>query len=434
MNIKLFPFLKPIKKTFHPPSDKSITHRALFFGAVNKGRTIIKYPLISGDTKSTINVLKKLGIKIILIGNYLIVDNKNNFVSHEEYIELDCGNSGTTARLLCGYISTRNGNFVITGDESLTTRPMKRVVDPLKKLGINIRSTNNSLPIYIENSSLTKYENILSTFDVSSAQVYTSLVLSSLYTNCKIQIFRTKPMRNHTELMLKNFDINVEKIKSDNVEYDLISPKIISGNYSINVCGDPSSAAFLIALGLLVKGSDIYIENVNVNPTRITFVNVLIKMGADISIINTYVVSNELIGSIHVKYTENLNGIVLNDSNKVSEMLDEIPIFSLIATQAKGTTKIEDVGELRFKESDRIKSIVELFKSLGVTIIELSNGLKIEGDQTILGGVVESNNDHRIVMTAAVASSIAINGIEIKDSHIAEVSYPNFFDIFKNYD
>lgn len=462
----LSPKNKILSNEFVAPPDKSTTHRALFFAALNELNTTIINPLLTGDCITSLNVLKQLGFDfanengVVKINNTpksgydktLFLKNSNEkfeamkFENEEVEIDklrsknsdnnykvLDCENSGTTARLLLGFMINQFGSFKIIGDESLSKRDMNRIIKPLQRFSLNCEVSNGTLPILIKNDDIgiekllennyNKINGYLS-FGVSSAQVFTSLVIACLKSGFPIEIIKQKAMRNHTEIMLKEFGA---EFYSDEKLFQL-SPNKICINKEIKISGDPSSAAYLVALGLLIKDYEVKICDVILNETRITFYKILQTMGAEIILEKVKIVSGETVGNIIARYSPNMNGITVCDKNNVSEMLDEIPIFCLIAATANGETIIKNCEELRNKESDRIKSTIELLQSFGISATETPDGIRLTGKQELnYSRKINSYNDHRIAMSATVGAIVSNTTIELDNPEIANVSFPKFY-------
>lgn len=404
-----------------PPPDKSITHRALILGSISENGMRIKNPLLAKDTLSTMDCLKKLG-KDIRIEEREIIIEPGKLEEPEDI--LYCGNSGTTARLLAGLLSGHDFLSILDGDNSLKNRPMGRIVEPLRKMGaiIYARNRDSFLPMVVKGGNL---KGINFELSIPSAQVKSAIILSSLFAAGETVIEERVKTRDHLERMLKWTGVNLE------VEDKTIRIKgksKISGS-EIGVPGDISSASFFICGAILMKDSRIIIENVGLNPTRTGILNVLKRMGARIEVLDMREQFNEETGEIEVKYSQ-LKGVEI-EGDDIPSMIDEIPIISLIATQAEGITKIKGAEELRFKETDRIKAISYNLREMGAKIEEVKDGVIIEGPTPLKGGKVKSFGDHRIAMTLFMASLIAKGETYIEEFDCVDISYPNFLkDIF----
>ncbi|MDO7976840.1 3-phosphoshikimate 1-carboxyvinyltransferase [Oceanotoga teriensis] len=412
---KILP-LKKIKKIIYIPYDKSITHRSLIFSVISKNKSVIINPLKALDTLSTLKILTKLDCKITEKNNYLeIIPPKKIF----SLVPLDCGNSGTTARLMIGMLSSLKGSFQLIGDDSLSKRPMKRIIEPILKNGGEIISDDNFLPIIIKGKKIKKIEYDLK---IASAQVKSGLILCGL--NCKEQsIIRGRiDSRDHTERILSAFNCDLQ-INSKNIIINPSRPKDIV----LKIPGDFSSASFFITLGVLHKNAEIILKNIGLNPSRTGYLNILKKMGADIEI--NLKDDIEPYGDIKVKSSKLKNVNIPNEI--IPNIIDEIPLLSLCGALSQGEFKINDISELRLKESDRIRSITENFKNIGLKVIEKNETLIIKGDQKIKGGIFNSFKDHRIAMLGGICGLLSEEGVEIKNSECVNISFPNFFDIIK---
>lgn len=412
------PFSKGQKLTGEiiPPPDKSITHRALMVGAISRKGVRIKNPLISGDTLSTVDCLRKLGKSLTMNPKEIII--KPGQLKEPRDI-LFCGNSGTTARLLSGILSGQKFFSVIDGDDSLKRRPMKRVVEPLRRMGAIIfgRENDSLLPISIKGNELHGHEFELT---VPSAQVKSAVILAALLAEGKTTIKEKIKSRDHLERMLKWFGVNLE-VQGNIITVDG-SSQIEGGE--ITVPGDISSAAFLIGAAVLVPGSHIVVREVGYNPTRTGFIRVLQRMGAKISVLKMKEQAKEEVADLEIK-SSSLKATEVT-KEEIPSLIDEIPLIALLATQAEGVTRITGASELRHKESDRIKAICENLKKMGAKIEELRDGIIIKGPTLLRGNQVSSFGDHRIAMTFAVASLITRGETWIEGFDSVQISYPEF--------
>lgn len=406
------------------PSDKSISHRALMIASLTKGLIKIHNFSKGADCLATFDIIQKLGVKAeFLSQNTLLLDAKSFICAPKT--NLYCANSGTTMRLMSGILAGQNFNSVLTGDESLSKRPMGRIIEPLELMGAKIIALKNkntskkdiaTSPIKIFASNL---EGISYHSPIASAQVKSCVLLAGLHANGKTKFTEPHLSRNHTELMLKHLEANISDKNEITIEKSELTPK------DITIPGDISSAAFFIAAALLVKNSEIIIKNVGLNPTRTGFLDVIKTMGAQIEILDEKIISNEIVGDIKVK-TSDLKGCTIQ-GEIIPRLIDEIPIIAVLATQAQGTTVIKDAKELRKKESDRISTLVNELKKLGAKIEELPDGFIIEGETKLQGNVcVESFHDHRIAMSLFVAGLICTKPIIINDFEWINISFPEF--------
>ena len=403
--------------------DKSITHRAIMIGALAEGITNIRGFLKGEDCISTINCFKELGIKIIENENMISVYGNGLYGLQKPKNQLYVGNSGTTIRLISGILSAQKFSSIITGDSSIIKRPMKRIVEPLSLMGANIESNNGFAPLYIKGSNL---KGIEYNMPVASAQVKSSILLASLFTKNKTTIIEKYKSRDHSEIMLKQFGANIS-INNNVIESNPVS-KLIPQN--INICGDISSACFIIVGALITKNSHIIIENVGINPTRTGFLEVLLKMGANIKFLNIKYINGEKVCDIEVKSSKLKACDISGDI--IPKMIDEIPLFALVASLASGTSVVKEAEELKFKESNRIKTISTELNKIGANIIEASDGMIIEGDKIFYGNECESYNDNRIAMCIAIASLVCNESIILNNYECVNISFPNFFDILEN--
>ena len=398
--------------------DKSISHRAIILSSLASGKSMLSNVLISGDTKATINIFKNLGVEINEISNnQLEIHGVGLNGLNESKEPLNALNSGTTARLLIGLLSKQKFESDLIGSTQLNKRPMSRVIDPLVNEGAKISGTGGSLPIKIQPSDYS-FENIHST--KPSAQVKSSFLLASLYHKAPTTISEIVPTRDHTERMLSLMGVNIVRLGNTST----VAPvnEITSIDYLVP--GDPSSAAFLIAIGLL-KSKKVVIKNVLLNERRIGFLKVLKRMNADILLENIENFQNEPVGDIVVKKSK-LQGVTI-DGSEVVDMVDEIPIFTLLASQAEGVTKVIGAQELRVKESDRLAAMENFINELDGEITTFEDGFEINGKQNLQSGVVETLEDHRIAMTAVVANICIDSQIKADNIDCISDSYPDFF-------
>lgn len=400
--------------------DKSLSHRCIMFSAIAEGTSKMTNLLNSGDTKATIDIFKELGVQIIeKDSNTFEVEGVGLRGLSKPNIELNALSSGTTARLLMGLLSKQNFESQLNGSDQLKKRPMKRIIDPLNECGAKIVSENNKLPVKILPS---EYEFETVTTTKPSAQVKSALLLAALYhKNFPTTISELIPTRDHSERMLDLMGVNSFRLGNSIT----IQPVNFLKPINYKVPGDPSSAAFLLAIGVLISDK-LVLKNILLNERRIGFIKTLKKMNANIRIENLQVVQNEPVGDIVVSKSE-LVGVDI-DSSEVVDMVDEFPIFTLLASQAKGTTRVSGAEELRVKESDRIAAMAEFIIELGGTIKVFEDGFEINGDQDLKEGSVNTHDDHRIAMTAVVANICINRGIVANNIDCISDSYPSFFD------
>ena len=402
------------------PSDKSVSHRAVIFSSLAKGTSVIKNFSKGQDPLSSLEICKKLGILAEFKDNlYITSSGKLNTSKTDLY----CGNSGTTMRLMAGILAGQNFNSILTGDESLSKRPMKRIITPLSLMGAKINSNNEKAPLKIVGQSL---HGINYSSPIASAQVKSSILLAGLFADNKTTVTEPYLSRNHTELMLSYMDADISiNGLSVTVAKSELTPKVIE------IPGDISSAAYFIAAALIVPDSEIILKNVGLNPTRTGLLDVLKKMGADIEILDKQTISNELTGDLRIKYSD-LTGCII-EGDIIPRLIDEIPVLAVVATQAQGQTVIKDAQDLRNKESDRIKTIVTELKKLGANIEETPDGMIINGKINLQGGVeAETYHDHRLAMSLYVAGLVCKKEILIKDFDWVNISMPEFDELFSH--
>ena len=407
------------------PSDKSISHRSIILTSLAKGKSEVRNFLVAGDTLTTMNVYRSLGVNIQEKDGVITVEGVNLFGYKEPDDILDMGNSGTTTRLTLGVLAGQKFFSALTGDNSLRKRPMGRVTYPLREMNAKIdgREEGNLLPLSVRGNELSGIEFFNKK---SSAQVKSALLLAGLLTEDKTCVVEKIKSRDHTEKMLLGMgaDITVE----ENEEYKVcITGKKELSPVEIDVPADPSSAAFFAAAAAIVPDSEILLKDVLVNPTRDGFFRKLREMGVEVLYLEEREKVGEKIADVLVKYSPDIKGIKITKED-IPSMVDEVPLLALVATQAEGETIITGAEELRVKESDRIKAVVENLKRIGVEVEELEDGLIVKGKQKIKGGVIDSYNDHRIAMGFAILGLISEEGITIKNADCAFISYPNFFE------
>ncbi len=415
-----------LKGSFELIGDKSISHRAVMFSSISKGHNKISNFLMGKDCLSTISCFRKMGVDIQIDGKDVYVKGNGLYGLQRPEGILDVGNSGTTMRLMMGIIAGNKFDATLIGDDSIAKRPMKRVTDPLRVMGCNIEGKDdaNYTPIKICGGNL---KAINYHMPVASAQVKSALILASLYANDTSFIYEKIKSRNHTEIMLKSFgaDINIENLKIS------VNPVDELFSQDIYVPGDISSAAFIIVSALINKGSEVIIKNVGLNETRTGIIDVVKNMNGNIEIINERLVGGELVGDLLVRYTPNLCATTI-DKDIIPRLIDEIPVIAVLATQAEGTTIIKDAHELKVKESNRIKAMVDNLKVLGADIKELEDGMIIKGKTKLNGGKIKTFKDHRIAMAFSTLNLISDEKIKLDDEDCINVSFPGYFDLIKS--
>ena len=421
-----------VKGTVQCPGDKSISQRVLMIGAFMNQDMKVDGFLHGEDPISTMNALNQIGAAITVDNNGSVQIPKRDFIFCNCDEPLDLGNSGTGLRLMLGFTSGLGLNLSFCGDESLSSRPMNRVLNPLTEMGADIKSLNGKLPIKISSSKLIKqysYE-----LPVASAQVKSSILLAGLVSGSAVEIIEPVQTRDHTERMLENFGANIEIAKKDEKNIIRLWPSNHLNAKNYTVVGDISSAAFLIVAALISNSPGLEITNVGMNPSRTGVLRALEKMGANIEIKNQRLESGEPCADLEVKQSE-LKGVELS-GEIIPNIIDEIPIISIAAAFANGKTIIRDASELRVKESDRLKAVSDGFETLGVKHQNFEDGMTIMGNQNTLQPeepiFIESHGDHRIAMSFLIAGLRCSQSITVKDCKNIFTSFPNFIELISS--
>lgn len=412
---------KGLKGSVTIPSDKSISHRAIMFTSLANGKSIIKNFSKGQDPLSSLKVCKALGIDAEFSNEELIVKSKG--ILSTPQTQLDCGNSGTTMRLMSGILAGQNFNSTLIGDESLSKRPMKRVIEPLSLMGAKIESNEFKAPLKIYGQNL-KPINYFS--KLASAQVKSCILLAGMNIDGQTSFTEPYVSRNHTEIMLKYMGANISVNNTTvTIEKSDLEPK------TIEICGDISSAAYFIVAGLIVPNSKIILKNVGLNPTRTGILEVAEKMDGNVEILDKKNISGEDIGDIQISYSD-LKACTI-EGEIIPRLIDELPVIAILATQAKGTTIIKDAQDLRNKESDRIKAVVTELKKIGADIEETPDGFIINGKTNLKGDTeVETYHDHRLAMSLYVAGLICEKPIAINGFEWVDISFPEFDKLFNS--
>ena len=411
---------KTLKGEVTVPGDKSISHRAVMFGSLADGLTEINGFLEGADCLSTIDCFRKLGINIERNGDTVKVYGRGYRGLTAPSETLDAGNSGTTTRLISGILAGQRFESVLDGDDSLRSRPMKRIITPLSLMGADIsgKNGNDCVPLEIKGRTLKGIDYVS---PVASAQVKSCVILAGLYAEGKTSVTEPAISRNHTELMLKGFGAD---IRSDGLTVTITPGNELVGQ-KICVPGDISSAAYFIAAGLITKNSQILIKNVGINPTRDGILRVALAMGGNIEILNERYESGEKVADLLVSSSE-LHGTEIS-GDIIPTLIDEIPVIAVMAACASGKTVISDAAELKVKESNRIDTVTEGLKKMGCDVIPKEDGMEITGGE-LKGAQIDSYLDHRIAMSFAVAALAAEGETVIKDADCVDISYPGFYD------
>ena len=420
----------PLTGRVRAPGDKSISHRAIIFGAMAEGETIVTGLLEGGDILSTVGAMRALGAKIT---------HSNDGAWHVSGVgtrglttptnDVDCGNAGTGVRLIMGAAAGYNLTATFTGDASLSSRPMARVLNPLREMGANAHGTHSEhgkdrLPVTIESSG--RLTPIDYAPPQASAQVKSAVLLAGLSTKGTTTVREATLSRDHTENMLRAFGVNVTSTpRGAGQVVSLTGPCQLKAT-NIDVPGDPSSAAFAIVAALITPGSDVTVENVMMNPTRTGLFETLVEMGAHFETLNLRRSGGETIADIRVRHSA-LTGVTVPPSRAPS-MIDEYPILAVAASYAKGDTVMGGIGEMRVKESDRIAATCALLKNNGVNVDEYEDGMTVTGGAVKGGGHVLTHHDHRIAMSALILGFNAEAPVDVDDASMIATSFPNFFD------
>ena len=410
----------PLRGELAVPGDKSISHRAVMLGALAKGTTSVTNFLKGADCLSTISCFEKMGIEIEQLPSEILIHGKGLHGLNAPETILDAGNSGTTTRLLSGILAGQAFCTTLTGDTSIQKRPMTRIITPLSQMGGKIESLsdNGCAPLKITGHPL-KPIHYLS--PVSSAQVKSCVLLAGMYADGITKVTEPYLSRNNSELMLRSFGADVI---SEGTTAAITGNPVLEGQ-NVIVPGDISSAAYFIAAGLLIPGSEILIKDVGINPTRDGILKVCADMGADIQLLNKREYGKEPVADILVKHSE-LKATVIEGA-LIPTLIDELPMLAVMAAFAQGTTVIRDAQELKVKESNRLDIIVQHLSAMGADIIPTEDGMEIHGGKPLKGAVLDSYMDHRIAMSFAVAGMAADGETEILNASCVDISYPEFY-------
>ncbi len=403
------------------PGDKSISHRAVLIGSLCEGETRVTGFGRSGDTQATVDGMRALGVEIEWVGEEeLVVHGVGLRGLHAGAV--DCANSGTLMRLLAGIAAGQDGEFMLTGDESLSTRPMKRIAEPLARMRAEVETTDGHAPLVVRGSAALRGAELEP--EVPSAQVKSAILLAGLNADGATTVVESVPTRDHTELMLQAAGAKIRRSgKSVTVE-----PAGALRLGEIAVPGDFSSAAPLLVAAALIAGSDITIHDLGVNPRRAGLLDVLERMGARVSVFNRDRLGREPVASVQVQPGELIATEVTAD--EVPGMIDELPLVALLASHARGETVVSGAKELRVKETDRIEAVTDGLRALGARIHSREDGWTITGVPTRLkGGKVDARSDHRIAMLGAIAGLASREGVAIEGAEMAAISFPGFYDL-----
>ena len=403
------------------PGDKSISHRALLIGALCDGETRVRGFGRSADTESTLNAVRALGAGVDDDGDELVVHGVG--LRGLRSAEIDCGNAGTLARLVTGPLAFQEGEFTLTGDESLSSRPMERVAVPLQRMGAKIETTDGHLPLTITGDAL---HGIEYTLPVASAQVKSAMLLAGLGARTRTTVLEPAPTRDHTELMLLAAGAHVT-IRPASVSIDPAESLKLG---TVDVPGDFSSAAPFIVAATLLPESRLTIHDVSLNPRRTGLLDVLDRMGGRVGIVSRRRFGAEPAGDIEIRHAELTATTV--EAYEVPLMIDELPLFALLAACARGQSRVRGAGELRHKESDRIEAVIDALRAIGAHARDREDSFTIRGVPTRpRGGKIDARGDHRIAMLGAVAGLVSREGVEIEGAASVAISFPGFFDLLE---
>ena len=415
---------KNLKGQVTIPGDKSISHRSIILSSLAEGTSEISGFLKGEDCLATLNSFKKMGVKIEEEDEKISVHGVGLHGLKKPTENLYLGNSGTSMRLLAGLLSGQKFSTILTGDSSLSSRPMKRILEPLKEMGASITASTNTAPLSIKPSN--KLNGISYELPIASAQVKSCILLAGLYADSNTQVIESYLTRDHTEKMFKKFGIEIDEYYKDSKKIIKISPPRKLNPSTLNIPGDFSSASFFIVAGLIIPNSEITLKNVGINSSRTALIKVLTQMGANIKIKNIKD-DYEKTADIEIK-TSNLKAIVL-DEELIPNLIDELPILFIAASFARGKTIIRGVEELRTKESDRLEAMSNSLRVLGVESKSYSDGIDITGKSSLKSSVIiDSFGDHRIAMASSIACSMLDGENIIKNVENIQTSFPNFIE------
>ena len=417
--------------TIHLPGDKSVSHRAAMIASIAEGTTRISNFAVSEDCTSTLGCMAGLGANIHHDGSEVVISAAGKYGLKSPNSPLVCGNSGTTMRLLSGILAGQPFEATMVGDESLSRRPMRRVIEPLTEMGAVIRSTEGHAPLVIRGKH--PLDGIEFRLPVASAQLKSCVLLAGLFAEGRTTVIEPVPTRDHTERMLKAFGADISIIETGDGKAISVSGNSNLTGRVITVPSDISSAAFFLVAAACLEGSHVEMPNVGLNPTRTGIFEVLRRFGVRIDVIDESDSAGEPVGTLIIKDQKELTA---RDSNKiegdiVANIIDEIPILAVFGTQIEGGIEIRDAGELRVKESDRIAAVAENLRRMDADVEEFEDGLRV-GRSRLKGAVVDSFGDHRIAMAFAVAGLFAEGETEIQGAECAAVSFPGFFDVLSS--
>jgi 3-phosphoshikimate 1-carboxyvinyltransferase len=421
------------------PGDKSISHRAAMIAALAEGTSSIRNFSTSADCTATLSCLTALGVAIERDNTAVAITGAGIDGLREPAGPLDCGNSGTTMRLLAGILAGQDFKSTLTGDESLRSRPMQRIIEPLQMMGARISSRDGRAPLVIyghRELNAISYELL-----VASAQVKSCILLAGLSAAGRTEVIENESTRDHTERMLRSFGVQIEtgdaEREGENARVAAVKGPARLSAHNVSIPGDVSSAAYFIAAAALLPGSSLEVSGVGVNPTRVLFLEQLRALGLDVEITNVREDSNEPVGVIRVRGSGGKTSSAQSDSPMmiqgliVPQLIDELPLLAVVGSQIEGGIEIRDAAELRVKESDRIATTALNLKAMGAEVEEFDDGLRVSGRALLHGAKIDPRGDHRIAMAFTVAALLAEGETEITGSECVAVSFPEFFDLLE---
>lgn len=420
----------PLAGDVHVPGDKSLSHRTVLFSAMAEGTTSLHGVLDSADVRASINAVRQLDAHVELTeqadGSLAgTIRGWGGGGPRTPHSDIDCGNSGTTVRLLMGILAGWPVQATLTGDESLSRRPMRRVTDPLAQMGVTFESADNGcLPITMQRCAAPTALDYTS--PVASAQVKSAILLAGLRANGRTRVSEPALSRDHTERLLPAFGVRVD-VDPEAISAAIDGPVLLRSPGEVVVPRDPSSAAFIVAAALLVPGSRVRVPGVSLNATRTGFLRVFERMGAHVRVVPFPEAGNERVGEIDVRFSPSMTATTVT-AEEIPSLVDEIPILALVASQADGETRFESVGELRVKESDRFSAIIDGLTALGAEAYADGETLVVVGGAALGGATLDCLGDHRLAMTWAVAGLVAGEQVTVERFEAVEVSYPRFLE------
>jgi 3-phosphoshikimate 1-carboxyvinyltransferase len=413
-----------ISGRLQPPGDKSISHRAALIAALASGSSEITNFSTARDCASTVACLRDLGVSIEQTDERLVFAGGQELLAPSR--PLDCGNSGSTLRILTGVLAGHDLTAELIGDKSLSSRPMRRIIEPLELMGAKIESTDGRAPLKVHGSA--KLTPINYKLPVASAQVKSAILFAGLNATGRTTVIETSPSRDHTERLFNGFGVPV---RTHDLSIVIDGPARLSGG-RITIPGDVSSAAYFVAAAMLLPGSDLTIERVGLNPTRAEYLEVLRSWGAEISVTDVQSDRNEPFGTIRVSGGINRNASETErtlSGAQIPALIDELPLLTVVGSQIEGGIKIRDAAELRHKESDRLATTALNLRAMGAEVEEFADGLSVFGPTKLRGGLIDSHSDHRIAMAFSVAALLAEGETQIAGSECVAISFPEFYEL-----